>query len=45
MIANEALLSVKNLSIGIRRGISKELLSSVTNISFDLYKGEILGLV
>jgi oligopeptide/dipeptide ABC transporter ATP-binding protein len=39
----EALLEVKNLSIGIRRG--GELLSSVEDVSFDIYPGEILGIV
>ena len=44
----EALLSVKNLSIGIRRfgkRGKKELLSSVEDVSFDIYPGEILGIV
>jgi oligopeptide/dipeptide ABC transporter ATP-binding protein len=39
----EALLEVRNLSIGIRRG--GELLSSVKDVSFDIYRGEILGIV
>jgi len=39
----EALLEVRNLSIGIRRG--NDLLSSVEDISFDIYPGEILGIV
>ena len=39
----EALLSVRNLSIGIRKG--KQLLSSVEDLSFDIYPGEILGIV
>jgi peptide/nickel transport system ATP-binding protein len=39
----EALLEVRNLSIGIRRG--GDLLSSVKDISFDIYPGEILGIV
>ena len=44
----EALLSVKNLSIGIRRFSKRgriELLSSVEDVSFDIYPGEILGIV
>ena len=44
----EALLSVKNLSIGIRRRVSsgkEKLLSSVEDIGFDIYPGEILGIV
>ena len=44
----EALLTIKNLSIGIYSGIypggKKQILSSVKDISFDLYPGEILGL-
>ena len=39
----EALLSIKNLSIGIRR--QNQLLSPVEDISFEIYPGEILGLV
>jgi oligopeptide/dipeptide ABC transporter ATP-binding protein len=39
----EALLEVRNLSIGIRRG--DDLLSSVEDVSFDVYPGEILGIV
>ena len=39
----EALLSIRNLSIGIRR--HNRLLSSVEDISFDIYPGEIVGLV
>jgi len=39
----EKLLEVKNLSIGIRRG--GDLLSSVEDVSFDIYPGEILGIV
>jgi len=35
----EALLEVRNLSIGIRRG--RDLLSSVEDVSFDIYPGEI----
>ena len=44
----EALLSVKNLSVGINRGPASgknRLLSSVEDISFDIYPGEILGIV
>jgi len=39
----ETLLSVKNLSVGIRKGT--QLLSSLKDISFDIYPGEILGIV
>ena len=39
----EALLEVRNLSIGIKRG--GELLSAVEDVSFDIYPGEILGIV
>jgi oligopeptide/dipeptide ABC transporter ATP-binding protein len=39
----EALLEVRNLSIGIRRG--GDLLSSVEDVTFDIYPGEILGIV
>jgi len=39
----EALLEVRNLSIGIKRG--GDLLSSVEDVSFDIYPGEILGIV
>ena len=39
----EALLEIKNLSIGIRRG--KKLLSAVEDVSFNIGKGEILGIV
>jgi oligopeptide/dipeptide ABC transporter ATP-binding protein len=39
----EALLEVRNLSIGIERG--RDLLSSVEDLSFDIYPGEILGIV
>jgi peptide/nickel transport system ATP-binding protein len=39
----EALVEVKNLSIGIRR--EGDLLSSVEDVSFDIYPGEILGIV
>ncbi|MCL2070400.1 MAG: ABC transporter ATP-binding protein [Treponema sp.] len=39
----ETLLNVKNLSIGINR--FGKLLSSVEDISFEIYGGEILGLV
>jgi len=39
----EALLRVKNLSIGIYRG--KQLYSSVEDLSFDIYPGEIVGIV
>jgi peptide/nickel transport system ATP-binding protein len=39
----EALLKVRNLSIDIRR--ENKMLSSVEDISFDIYPGEILGLV
>jgi peptide/nickel transport system ATP-binding protein len=39
----ESLLEVKNLSIGIKRG--RDLLSSVEDVSFDIYPGEILGIV
>ena len=39
----EELLSVKNLSVGIRRG--GKLLSSVENVSFNIKSGEILGIV
>jgi peptide/nickel transport system ATP-binding protein len=39
----EKLLEVKNLSIGIKRG--EGLLSSVEDVSFDIYPGEILGIV
>ena len=39
----EALLEVKNLSIGIRKG--ETLLSAVEDISFEVYPGEILGIV
>jgi peptide/nickel transport system ATP-binding protein len=39
----ETLLEVKNLSIGIRRG--KDLLSSVEDVSFNIYPGETLGIV
>jgi len=39
----KALLQVRNLSIGIQ--MHRQLLSSVEDISFDLYKGEILGIV
>jgi len=39
----EALLEVRNLSIGIRRG--GDLLSSVEGVSFDICPGEILGIV
>jgi peptide/nickel transport system ATP-binding protein len=39
----EALLEVKNLSIGIRKG--KEILSAVDNISFTVEAGEIVGIV
>ena len=38
----EALVAVKNLSIGIHRG--KNLYSSVEDISFNIYPGEILGI-
>ena len=38
----ETLLKIKNLSIGIQR--ETELLSSVEDISFDIYPGEIVGL-
>ena len=44
----EALLKVENLSIGIRRytkASSSMLLSSVEDISFEIYPGEILGIV
>jgi len=44
----EALLSVRNLSIGIHRSMDSgkdNLLSSVEDISFDIYPGEILGIV
>jgi peptide/nickel transport system ATP-binding protein len=44
----EALLSVKNLSIGIRRRLpscENQLLSSVEDVSFDIMPGEILGIV
>ena len=44
----EALLRVKNLSIGIQRLDEKgkmRLLSSVEDISFEVYPGEILGIV
>jgi len=39
----ETLLEVKNLSIGIKR--DSDLLSSVEDVSFDIYPGEILGIV
>ena len=39
----EALLSVKNLSIGIRR--DSGLLSSVEDVSLDIYPGDIVGIV
>jgi len=39
----EALLEVRNLSIGIKRG--EDLLSSVEDVSFNIYPGEILGIV
>jgi len=39
----EALLQVKNLSIGLHRG--NNLFSSVEDLSFDVYPGEILGIV
>jgi len=39
----ETLLEVKNLSIGIRHG--KDLLSSVEDVSFNIFSGEILGIV
>jgi oligopeptide/dipeptide ABC transporter ATP-binding protein len=39
----EALLELRNLSIGIQR--ETELLSSVEDVSFDIYPGEILCLV
>ena len=42
-IQDEFLLSVQNLSIGIRRAASQ--LSSVEDISFEIYPGEILGIV
>ena len=44
----ETQLSVKNLSIGIRRFLpsgKEKILSSVVDVSFDIYSGEILGLV
>jgi peptide/nickel transport system ATP-binding protein len=44
----ESLLSVKNLSIGIRRRLpsgENQLLSSVEDVSFDIYSGEIVGIV
>jgi len=44
----EALLSVKDLSIGIRRNLPSgetRLFSSVEKVSFDIYPGEITGLV
>jgi len=44
----KALLQVKNLSIGIKRGNERgktSLLSSVEDISFNIYNGEIVGLV
>ena len=42
-LSPQALLSVRNLSVGIRKG--RQLLSSVEDISFDIYPGEILGIV
>ena len=39
----QTLLSVRNLSIGVHE--KGQLLSSVEDISFDIYQGEILGLV
>ena len=45
MKGNDALLSIKNLSISIQTRDSSSLLSSVEDVSFDLYSGEILGLV
>jgi len=39
----EALLEARNLSIAIRRG--GDLLSSVEDVSFDIYPGEIFGIV
>jgi len=39
----EALLEVRNLSIGIHRG--GKLYGSVEDLSFDIYPGEILGIV
>lgn len=41
----EVILSVKNLSIGVRSLGYKQLLSSVEDISFEIYPGEILGLL
>ncbi|MCL2007887.1 MAG: ABC transporter ATP-binding protein [Treponema sp.] len=41
----EAQISIKNLSIGIKKRKKGELLSSVEDISFDIFPGEILGLV
>ena len=45
---DQALLSVKNLSIGLYRGFKTgkpHLFSAVEDISFDIYPGEILALV
>jgi peptide/nickel transport system ATP-binding protein len=39
----KALLEVRNLSVNIRRG--KRLLSALEDICFDIYPGEILGIV
>jgi len=39
----KALLEARNLSIGIRRG--EDILSSVEDVSFNIYPGEILGIV
>jgi peptide/nickel transport system ATP-binding protein len=39
----EPLLSVRNLSVGIRKG--KRLFAAVEDISFDIYPGEIAGIV
>jgi peptide/nickel transport system ATP-binding protein len=39
----EALLEARNLSIGVKRG--GDILSSVEDVSFNIYPGEILGIV